>query len=244
MVRRYLAHETVVIKKPDPDRFDPALKVFCRRELTIPDPPAAPHGLDADARLQELLRRLTRIRDVMDDRRQQTSDSVPTVSEGNVELPNRFRIVDRPPKKRPPPHKSGRRYKHRPRYDIKARTRMLEHEPPKGFKKYKIQPWKQREPSPSDNTATSTISKKSQNPYNPRPASEAARTLQCGIGMYFESLSARKVDEMDKLILRKLCPDFTAEEITAFNDSTNQQQSIGQGQDQEHDQSSQSKYNE
>jgi hypothetical protein len=72
MVRRYLAHETVVIKKPDPGRFDPALKVFCRRELTIPDPPAASVGLDADARLQELLRRLARIRDVMDDRRQQT----------------------------------------------------------------------------------------------------------------------------------------------------------------------------
>ena len=72
MVRRYLAHKTVVIKKPELDPFDPALKVFRRRELTIPDPPAALHGLDADARLQELLRRLAWIRDVMDDRRQQT----------------------------------------------------------------------------------------------------------------------------------------------------------------------------
>jgi hypothetical protein len=72
MVRRHLAHKTVVIKKQDPDPVDPALKVFCRRELTIPDPPAASVGLDADARLQELLRRLAQIRGVMDDRRQQT----------------------------------------------------------------------------------------------------------------------------------------------------------------------------
>ncbi|KAF9541594.1 hypothetical protein EC957_002963, partial [Mortierella hygrophila] len=77
-----------------------------------------------------------------------------------------------------------------------------------------------------------------------KQASEAARTLQCGIGMYLESLSAREVDDVDKLILRKLCPDFTVEEITAFNESTNQQQSVGQRQDQEHDQGSQSKYNE
>jgi len=233
---------------------------------------------------------------------------VPNVSEGNVDIPNRFRIVDRPPEKRPPPHKSGRRYKHRPRYAIKTRSRKLEHEPPEGFKKYKLKPWKQRETPPDDNTATSATSKKSQKPYNPRPvtnlikkqdhisamdfdhpirvlnlgtaqanakraisrnithsaerrsilvqgikscfqqvakqASEAARTLQCGIGIYLESLSAREVDEMDKLILKKLCPDFTVEEITTFNDSTNQQQSVGQRQDQEHDQGSQSKYNE
>jgi hypothetical protein len=77
-----------------------------------------------------------------------------------------------------------------------------------------------------------------------RQGSEAARTLQCGIGMYLESLSARKVDETDKLILRKLCPDFTIQEIAAFNDATNQQQSIGLGQNQERDQSLQSKYNE
>ncbi|KAF9536883.1 hypothetical protein EC957_009494, partial [Mortierella hygrophila] len=106
MVRQYLAHETVVIKKPDPDRFDTALKVFCRRELTIPDPPAAPHGLDADARLQELLQRLARIRDVIHDRRQQIGAFVATVSEGNVDIPNRFRIADKPPEKPPPPHKS------------------------------------------------------------------------------------------------------------------------------------------
>ena len=62
--------------------------------------------------------------------------------------------------------------------------------------------------------------------------------------MYLESPSARNVDEMDKLILRKLCPDFTVEEITAFNNATNQQQRIGQAQDQERDQGSQSKYNE
>ena len=72
MVGRYLAHKTVVIKKPALDPFDPALKGFCRRELTIPDPPATPHGLDPDARLQELLQRLAQIRGVMDDRRQQT----------------------------------------------------------------------------------------------------------------------------------------------------------------------------
>jgi hypothetical protein len=71
MVLQYLAHKTVVIKKPDPDRFKPALKVFCRRELTIPDPPAAPHGLGADARLQEILRKLARIRGVLNDRCQQ-----------------------------------------------------------------------------------------------------------------------------------------------------------------------------
>ncbi|KAF9117282.1 hypothetical protein BGX30_005631, partial [Mortierella sp. GBA39] len=308
MDRRYLAHETVVIKKPDPNCFDTALKVSCRRELTIPDLPAASHGLDADARLQKLLWRLARIRDIMNDRRQQTSASVPTVSEGNVDMPNRFRIVDRPPKKRPPPHKSGRRYKHCPRYAIKTWARVLEHEPPEGFKKYKLKPWKQCESSPNDSTATRTNSKKSQKSYNSWPvtnlikkqdhisamgfdhsiqtlnlgtvlanakraisrnithsaerrsiliqgirscfqqvakqASEAARALQCGIGMYLERLSARKVDEMDKLILRKLCPDFTVEEITAFNNSTNQQRSVGQGQGQEHDQSSQSKYNE
>ena len=225
-----------------------------------------------------------------------------------MDIPNRFRIVDRPPEKRPPRHKSGRRYKHRPRYAIKTRTRKLEHEPPEGFKRYKLKPWKQRESSEEDNTATSATSEKLQEHYNPRPvthltkkqdlisamdfdhpirtlnlgtiqanakrsisrnitlsaehqsiliqgirscfqqvvkqASKAARTLQCGIGMYLESLSARKVDEMDKLILRKLCPDFTVEEITAFNKSTNQQQSFGQGQDQERDRDSQSKYNE
>jgi hypothetical protein len=94
---------------------------------------------------------------------------VPNVSEGNVDIPNRFRIVDRPPEKRPPPHKSGRRYKHRPRYAIKTRSRKLEHEPPEGFKKYKLKPWKQRETPPDDNTATSATSKKSQKPYNPRP---------------------------------------------------------------------------
>ncbi|KAF8946047.1 hypothetical protein BGZ47_001432 [Haplosporangium gracile] len=55
---------------------------------------------------------------------------------------------------------------------------------------------------------------------------------------------ARKVNEIDKLILRNICPDFTVEEVIAFNDSTNQQQSVGQRQDQEHDQGSQSKYNE
>lgn len=164
-VRQYLAHEKVVIKKPDPDRFEPALKVFCRRELTIPVPPAAPHGLDANARLQELLRRLARIRDVMHDRRQQTA-FVATMSEGTVDIPNRFRIVDRPPEKRPPRHKSGRRYKHRPRYAIKARTRKLEHEPPEGFKKYKLKPWKQRESSEKDNTATcATSEKKETGPY-------------------------------------------------------------------------------
>ncbi|KAG0278994.1 hypothetical protein BGZ96_002127, partial [Linnemannia gamsii] len=57
-------------------------------------------------------------------------------SEGNVDILNRFRTVDRPPEKRPPPHESGRRYKHRPRYAIKTRTRKLEHEPPEGFRKY------------------------------------------------------------------------------------------------------------
>lgn len=243
----------------------------------------------------------------MHDRRQQTA-FVATVSEGTVDIPNRFRIVDRPPEKRPPRHKSGRRYKHRPRYAIKTRTRKLEHEPPEGFKRYKLKPWKQRESSEEDNTATSATSEKLQEHYNPRPvthltkkqdlisamdidrpirtlnlgtiqanakraisrniihsaehqsiliqgirscfqlvvkqASKAARTLQCGIGMCLENLSARKVDETDKPIPRKLCPDFTVEEITAFNKSTNQQQSIGQRQDQEHDQGSQSKYNE
>ncbi|KAK3834219.1 MAG: hypothetical protein JOS17DRAFT_788876 [Linnemannia elongata] len=54
-----------------------------------------------------------------------------------------------------------------------------------------------------------------------KQASKAARTLHCGIGMYLECLSAREVDETDKMILRKLCPDFTVEEITAFNKSTN-----------------------
>ncbi|KAG0272621.1 hypothetical protein BGZ97_010942, partial [Linnemannia gamsii] len=68
MVRQYLAHKTVVIKKPDPDRFDPALKVFCRRQLTIPDPSAASDGLGADARLQKLLQRSARIRDNLRDR--------------------------------------------------------------------------------------------------------------------------------------------------------------------------------
>ncbi|KAF8947558.1 hypothetical protein BGZ47_008703 [Haplosporangium gracile] len=237
-----------------------------------------------------------------------TSAFVPTTSEGNVDIPNRFRIVDRPPNKRPLPHKSGRRYKHRPRYAIKTRMRKLEHEPPEGFKKYMLKPWKQREPSPEDNTATSATSNKLQKHYNPQPAtnlikkqghisamdfnrpirtltlgtvqanakraisrnithsaerrsiliqgtrsgfqqvaeqaSKAARTLQRGISMYLENLSARKVDEMDKLILRKLCPDITVEEITAFNNSTNQKQSVGQRQDQEHDQGPQSKYNE
>ncbi|KAG9063007.1 hypothetical protein KI688_004607 [Linnemannia hyalina] len=203
MVRRYLAHEVVVIKKPDLDRFDPALKVFCRRELTIPDPPAAPHGLDADARLQELFQRLARIRDVTHDRRQQTFVNligedfafVASASEGNVDIPNRFRIADRPPEKPPPPTS------------------------PVGGIRSCFQ-------------------------HVVKQASEAARTLQCGIGMYLESLSAREVDDMDKLILRKLCPNFTVEKITAFNDWTNQQQSVGQRQDQEHDQGSQRKYNE
>jgi hypothetical protein len=213
--------------------------------------------------------------------------------------------MDRPPEKRPPPHKSGRRYKHRPRYAIKTRTRKLEHEPPEGFKKYKLKPCKR--PEPKDNADTSSTAKKSQNPYNPRPvdnltkkkdhisamdfdhpirtlklgtvqanarrgisrnitqsaevrsvlvqgirscfqqvakqASMAKRTLQCAIGFYLEILSARKIDETDKSILRKLCSDFTVKEIATFNDSTNQQ-IVGEGQDQEHEPDPRSMYNE
>ncbi|KAK3823851.1 MAG: hypothetical protein JOS17DRAFT_776920 [Linnemannia elongata] len=82
-----------------------------------------------------------------------TSAFVATVSEGTVDIPNRFRIVDRPLEKRPPRHKSGRRYKRHSRYPIRTRTTKLEHEPPEGFKRYKPKPWKQRTlPPPASNT--------------------------------------------------------------------------------------------
>ncbi|KAF9536896.1 hypothetical protein EC957_009428 [Mortierella hygrophila] len=76
-----------------------------------------------------------------------------------------------------------------------------------------------------------------------KQASMAKRTLQCAISLCFESLSARKIDEMDKSILRELCSDFTVEEIAAFNDSTNQQ-IVGKGHNQEHEPDSRSMYNE
>ncbi|KAG0278993.1 metallophosphoesterase domain-containing protein 1 [Linnemannia gamsii] len=76
-----------------------------------------------------------------------------------------------------------------------------------------------------------------------KQASMAKRTLHCAIGLYLESLSARKIDEMDKSILRKLCSDFTVEENATYNDSTNQQ-IVGKGQDQEHEPNSRSVYNE
>ena len=68
--------------------------------------------------------------------------------ERRTDVLNRYATVDRPPDQRPPPHSSGRKYKHRQRYAIKTRSQTLKHEPPEAMKQHQWKPWKSFPDSP------------------------------------------------------------------------------------------------
>jgi hypothetical protein len=72
----------------------------------------------------------------------------------------RYSTVDRPPSQLPQPHASGQQYKHRERYAVKTRSRLISHEKPDVFKQYVWKPPKENtEPANSlKSTASTSIS--------------------------------------------------------------------------------------
>lgn len=69
----------------------------------------------------------------------------------------RYSTVDRPPSQLPQPHASGQQYKHRERYAVKTRSRLISHEKPDVFKQYVWKPPKENtEPANSLKSTTST----------------------------------------------------------------------------------------
>ncbi|KAG9060891.1 hypothetical protein KI688_007847 [Linnemannia hyalina] len=73
---------------------------------------------------------------------------------------NRYATVDRPPDQRPPPpHSSGRRYKHRQRYAIKTRSQVVKHEPPEAMKQNQWKPYKSAPDSPLEPQSAVSSSK-------------------------------------------------------------------------------------
>ncbi|KAF8923405.1 hypothetical protein BGZ47_004781, partial [Haplosporangium gracile] len=88
-------------------------------------------------------------------------------AEERLHVFNRYCTVDRPPERRPPPHDSGRQYKHRHRYAIKTRSQLKRHDPPETMMQYQLKPWKLQPESPLDpsiNTSPPKATYKQQRP--------------------------------------------------------------------------------
>ncbi|KAG0354052.1 hypothetical protein BGX24_007051, partial [Mortierella sp. AD032] len=74
----------------------------------------------------------------------------------------------------PPPHTSGRQYKHRERYAVKTRSRLISHEKPDIFKQYVWKPPKEK--TKSDNNPNCTTSSST----NAGPDTKAGPSTEAG----------------------------------------------------------------
>ncbi|KAK3820509.1 MAG: hypothetical protein J3R72DRAFT_502378 [Linnemannia gamsii] len=177
LVDAYLENTTVSSKHPTEGLFDSALRIFTLQQST---PLTLPHIQDPINDLREMTQRLADIRLHLKISRKR-SRSAPGGQEGERTTNFiRYSTVDHPPNQLPPPHKSGRQYKHRERYAVKTRSRLISHDKPDIFKQYIWKPPKDN--TESDNNPNSTTSTSTEAGPNTKagPSTETGPSTEAG----------------------------------------------------------------
>ncbi|KAG0251908.1 hypothetical protein BGZ95_006759, partial [Linnemannia exigua] len=153
LVDAYLKNNTVCSKHSTEGLFDSALRIFTLQQCT---PLTLPQIQDPINELREMTQRLADVRLRLKINRKRSRSTAGYQEGERTANFIRYSTVDRAPNQLPPPHPSGRQYKHRERYAIKTRSRLISHEKPDIFKQYVWKPPKEK--TKSDNNPNGTTS--------------------------------------------------------------------------------------